>query len=251
MGLTDFHAHLAPTREAKERLLKSMERLGITQTVVVAGGLVRPEELAGQIALGGGTIVSVPNETVRRLCDEAADEGVTLFPFFFANPHEAVDEYVRTGKHFFGLKLGPAVHGIALTDSRTIRYLEVALNHQHPVYLHCLSRPGFDIEALIEIATQFPKLLFVLGHAGIGNCDFHAVSRIAPFQKIYFETSGGFSSVVKFAIEKLGMERVVFGSEYPLQDPSLELLKAHVTGMDYQALHTNACRLLGLEQAHA
>jgi len=248
MGLTDFHAHLAPTPEAKVRLLDTMNQLGITRAVVVAGGLVNPTTLSRQISNGGGNDIPVPNEAIWKLCSES--DGV-LFPFYFANPHQPPIDYETNGEKFFGLKLGPAVHGIALDDARTVAYLVQAQKFGHPVYLHCLSRPGFDIEALIAIATGFAKIEFILGHAGIGNCDFAAVDRIAPFSNIHFETSGGFSSVIKYAIQKLGIGRILFGSEYPLQDPRLELLKARVTEMTHEALHTNACRLLGLERAHA
>ncbi len=244
MALTDFHAHMAPTVEAKARLLQTMKSLGITRAVVVAGGLVKPEALSSQISNGGGNDIPAPNDAVWELCTE--EKGV-LFPFFFANPHQPPTEYAAKGEKFFGLKLGPAVHGIALDDERTVEYIIQAAKFQHPVYLHCLSRPGFDIEALVLLANTFPTVTFILGHAGIGNCDFYAVDRIQPYSNIHFETSGGFSSVIKFAINKLGSRRILFGSEYPLQDPSLELLKAKVTGMSDDSLNTNACHLLGLE----
>lgn len=237
----DFHAHLLPTREGRERLLRAMEENAISQAVVVAGGVVSPHDLSEQIALGGGSGASAANESVRELCEETRGK---LLPFYFANPHVAPNEYQVRGSLFYGLKLGPAVHGVELNDPRNHAYIAIAERFQHSVYLHCLSRPGFDTRSLLRLSSHFPKVIFVLGHAGIGNCDFYSVDQIAAEENIYFETSGGFSSVIGYALNKLGEDRVLFGSEFPLEGPEVELAKYRRLNVDMVKLSTNALRLL-------
>lgn len=237
----DFHAHLLPTAESREYLLRVMKENDIAQAVVVAGGMVSPQSLSLQIALGGGIAISAPNEAIRQLC--LAGNG-KLVPFFFANPHAAPTEYQTRGHLFYGLKLGPAVHGVELNDPRNHAYISIADGFGHAVYLHCLSRPGFDTPALLRLAKHFPKTVFILGHAGIGNCDFYSVDQIATQGNIYFETSGGFSSVIEYALKKIGEDRVLFGSEFPLEGPEVELAKYRRLKVDMTKLSLNALRLL-------
>lgn len=222
MSYFDGHAHLQPNPESKARLLAAMDAHDIHRAAVVAGGVVSPYQLARNMMSGDGCDIDVKNEELRELCSSSAGR---LLPFFFANPHRGDAPYLAAGKDFCGLKLGPAVHGVALTDPRTFSLIEVAASFQHPVYLHCLARPGFDVAALVSLAASFPKVSFILGHAGIGNCDFHAIGLIEPHRNTFFETSGGFGAVIEEACRRLGCRRVIFGTEYPLQFPSVELEK--------------------------
>ena len=241
MGLIDFHAHLEPTAVARQSLLASMDKNGISRSAVVAGGVAPVRDLSRQITLGGGGNFPVPN---RALLDACAPTEGRLKPFYFANPFAPIGEYHSLGRQFFGLKLGPAIHGVPLNDDRNRGYLEVARALGHCVYLHCLARPGFDLAALVSLLQLYPEIPIVLGHSGIGNCDFFAVDAIASYPNAYFETSGGFSSVVRYALQTLGPGRLLFGSEYPLQDPSLEIYKTKVTGLSENQLNENARRLL-------
>lgn len=241
MGLIDFHAHLAPTKEARERLLTTMKKHGIERSVVVAGGLISPQVLSRHIRYGGINGVEVPNLDILEL---SLETGGKLLPFYFANPMKPADEYRDQGINFFGLKLGPAVHGIPLMDSRNMAYIELASRFRHSIYLHCLPRNAFDIETLTNIASMYPEANFVLGHCGIGNCDFMAIDSIRDIPNIYVETSGGFSSVVKYAVDQLGIGRLLFGSEYPLQDPSIEIFKIQQLDLPSHVFVQNAIRLL-------
>jgi predicted TIM-barrel fold metal-dependent hydrolase len=75
------------------------------------------------------------------------------------------------------------------------------------------------------------------------------VDLIAPYENIMLETSGGHTHVLQFALERIGPRRVVFGSEFPLQHPSVALAKYRAVGIDpvawRQIAWENPCRLLG------
>lgn len=221
-GFIDAHAHLSDSPGSVDRLVSSMDSLGIERTVVVAGGLMSPERLSEQIALGGGSDVNAANGFVLEASQHSRGR---LLPFYFANPHVDSQHYRSVGREFVGMKLGPAVHGVPLCDIRNRRLVAIASELGHPVYLHCLARPGFGVSDLVSLACFFPQTTFILGHAGIGNCDLYAVSQVRSHENILFETSGGFSAVIAHAIAELGPDRVMFGSEYPLQSVSAELEK--------------------------
>jgi predicted TIM-barrel fold metal-dependent hydrolase len=232
MQIIDGHAHLPARQGAAETLLARMDALGIARAVVIPGGTVTPLQLAKNIALGCGSDVEIDHQFLLKACAASASR---LIPFYFANPHRDASAYEAAGERFYGLKLGPAVHGVRLDDPRTRALIEVAERFGHPVYLHCLARPGFGVAELVELARGFPRVRFILGHAGVGHCDLYGLSLIAKDENIYFETSGGFSAVVREALAVLGAERVLFGSEYPLSDPRLELEKVRDLAGDERA----------------
>jgi predicted TIM-barrel fold metal-dependent hydrolase len=117
------------------------------------------------------------------------------------------------------------------------------------VYTVCLERPGSTVTDLVKLAVAFPDTTFVLGHAGIGNIDLYAVELIAPHANVLLETSGGYTCVAQAAVRRLGADRVLFGSEAPIQHPEVELTKLRHIGLSDEDWHRitwrNACRLLG------
>lgn len=173
-------------------------------------------------------------------------------PFWFANPHRPPGAYRERAAEFRGLEVSPAVHGVALTDPRVSALVQVAADSGHPVYTVCLARPGAGVADLVTLARRFPQTDFVLGHSGIGNIDFHALALIRDRPNISLETSGGYTCVAEAAIDRLGAARVVFGSEYPLQHPAVELAKFTAIGTPpaqwRQIAWENAHRLLGEEK---
>lgn len=242
MKAVDFHAHLRPG--ARAAFLAELDALEIERAVVVPGGSLSPEALARGIADGGERDIAIDNAA---LMAQAADSEGRLIPFWFGNPHRSPRDYLECASAR-GLKLGPAVHGIPLGDGRNLAWIEAARARGHVVYLHCLGRLGFDVPDLVLLAQRYSDVRFVLGHAGVGNADFRAVTLIGPCANVAFETSGGFSAVARFAVEKLGAERVLFGSEYPLQDAAVELLKIKRLGLgaaeQARVLRENALALL-------
>jgi len=245
MELIDFHAHLAPNQEALDVLLASMDANEITQAVIVAGGVLPPSQLSLHLAKGGGKNVTVDNHEIQSLCRSTNGR---LLPFYFANPYDSVDEYRSIGTDFYGLKLAAIVHGVPLDDEHNQKFLEVARGFGHPVYLHCLPRDGFDIEAFRRLAQAFPDVSVVLGHGGVNTCDFYAVDMIADLPNVYFETSGPFLSVVKYAAKTLGSHRILFGSEHPLQSARVEIEKMRASGLSFETLNANARRIVKVPQ---
>ena len=251
MGLKyiDAHAHLRLQPGAVEKLLGIMDGLEIEKTVVVAGGTISPELLSLHFAKGGSQDVDIDNAAIQSAC--ASSRG-RLLPFYFANPLRGAQPYISAAKDFFGLKLAPIVHGVPFSDPRMHDLIAAAASLRHPIYLHCLPHDGFSVADLVQLAAAHPTASIIMGHGGVGHGDFHGISLIAPQPNIFFEISGSFSFATKIAWQKLGAERVLFGSEYPLQDHRVELEKMRcldVPESDYRKMmRDNILRLLGEER---
>ncbi len=245
----DFHVRLAPRPGAGERLLSTMDDCGLERAVVCAGGTIDLDRLARQLIEGGHIETDADNDAVLDLC--SGTDG-RLVPFFFANPHRSAGAYRDRAAEFRGLEVSPAVHGIGLNDPRFAELVSVAAEFDHPVYIVCIDRPGAGVADLVSVARAFRQVNFVLGHSGIGNIDFYALTLIRDEPNILLETSGGYTCVAEAPVSRLGAERVLFGSEYPLQHPSVELAKFQALRLPpeqwQQIAWDNAHRLLGEEK---
>lgn len=241
----DFHARLMPHPTAVERLLRMMDQIRIERAVVSAGGVIPLRQLSKQIIEGGSADAEPDNDFILSSC--ARSDG-RLVPFFFANSSRSPALYRNCGADFAGLELAPAVHGVPLTDDRIAALVNVAGAMGHAVYLHCLIRNGFAVKDLVTLAHRFPRVNFILGHCGVGHVDIYGIDLISGSRNIFLETSGGYTAVVSHALERLGAERVLFGSEYPLQHPAVELAKFRALDLGSEVwgkiAWTNACNLL-------
>lgn len=245
----DFHVRLAPRPGAAERLVSTLDECGLDRAVVCAGGTIDLDQLSRQLILGGHVETDADNDAVLAAC--AGTDG-RLVPFYFANPHRPAQAYRERAAEFRGLEVSPAVHGVGLADPRIAELVAVAAEFRHPVYAVCLDRPGAGVADLVSLARRFIEVDFVLGHCGIGNIDFHALNLIAEEPNVVLETSGGYTCVAEAALNRLGAARVVFGSEYPLQHPAVELAKFQALRIGAeqwrQVAWDNAHRLLGEEK---
>jgi predicted TIM-barrel fold metal-dependent hydrolase len=241
----DFHARLTPRAGEPAALLAAMDDAGIRRAAVSAGGLLDLDRLSAQINDGGRSAVTADNEWVRARC---AESGGRLLPFFFADPERDVAAYRDHAGEFRGLEISPAVHGFRLDDPGVRALAAIAEAARHPVYVVCLGRPGTRTADLVRLAREFPAVTFVWGHCGHTGLDVQGLTEIGPAGNVVAETSGCLTATAALAVRRLGARRVVFGTEYPLQDPRVEVAK--VAGLrlgrpDLRAVvWDNACRLL-------
>lgn len=242
----DFHVRLAPGPDAFDRLIGLMDRCQLDRAVACAGGTIDLDRLSMQLVEGGHVETDADNDAVLA---GSVRSGGRLVPFFFANPHRDPEHYRSRAAEFRGLEISPAVHGVPLTDERIATLVSIAGEFGHPVYVVCLARPGSGVVDLVSLAQRFPWVRFVLGHSGVGNIDLYGLNLVAAWDNILVETSGGYLCVLRAALDRLGEDRVLFGSEYPLQHPSVELAKfaaLNLTSECWQkVVWHNAQRLLG------
>jgi predicted TIM-barrel fold metal-dependent hydrolase len=234
----DFHARLSPG------LLGALDEAGIERAAVCAGGLVDLDRLATQIDDGGRSEARADNEGVRRACEAS---GGRLVPFFFADPLRDVEAYAGAVAHR-GLEISPAVHGFRLDHPGVDALAAVAASFGHPVYVVCLGRPGTRATDLAALARRHPAVTFVSGHCGHTGLDAAGLRVLAGVPNTCVEISGCYTAVARLAVARLGASRVLFGTEHPLQHPSVEVAKLHALGLAPAAFELvaggNAVRIL-------
>ena len=134
-----------------------------------------------------------------------------------------------------GLALHPPRQGFMLLDGVVDELLAAAAELGVPVYVHT----GTPVAALplqvTALARRFPELPFVMGHMGHSDFWIDAVPAALGADNVWVELSYKAPHTIEQAVRELGPERVLFGSDAPLNDLGLELAKLAATDLDAHA----------------
>ena len=161
---------------------------------------------------------------------------------------------VRYGLKGLGeIKTPASIHNWALpaTSSNWIRVFKKAAELKIPILAH--QRPT-DTEV---IAEKVPEAIVIMAHMGNGDEEGNwrrAILAAQRYPNIYLETASSTTDLgfIEAAVEAVGPERIVFGSDLPLLDPHVQLAKITGARISSQAkrliLGENMSRLLGLER---
>jgi predicted TIM-barrel fold metal-dependent hydrolase len=105
---------------------------------------------------------------------------------------------------------------------------------------------------LSELAMRFPGVKFIMGHMGSTDFKLEAVAAGALSPNIYLDTSWIMPNLVIRAVDTVGAERVMFGSDSPLSTLRIEMAARKATRLDDEAqamvMGGSMLRLLG--EAH-
>lgn len=244
--IIDAHTHIeglpgSPWQDPPELMIRLMDEAGIDQAIVmtycdaplhhdcydplayVADACSRfPERLLGFARLNPGK-------------DEACD---------------LLEKSIADG--FRGLKLHPFGYRIPPDHECTLKLLRKAAQLNVPTLFHCGDEEYTLPLQLERAALAVPEANIIFGHMG-GY--FHVRDAIEVAKRcpnVYLETSATpHVNLIREAIEVLGAERVIYASDGPGCDPSIERKKVEMIGMseaDRQRIFSaNILRLMGVE----
>ena len=238
----DAHCHVGKgmmNSQTPESLLEQMDRLGISQSVIV------PWDQAVAVDNESG------NDYVLSLADRYPDR---LIPFCTVNPwygRRAVDELKRAvGRGAKGLKINPVYQGYQLTDPILYPVIEAAVELNIPIYVPT----GIPVMSmplqLKHLACEFPEGVFIQGHFGATDFWIDAIPSVENCPNIYVDTSYNIVSLIEKAVKTLGAERVIFSSDSPYLSLQSELEKIDMLAVSEREkeliVSGNIQRLLGV-----
>ena len=199
-------------------------------------------------------------------CNDIAAEFVDKNPdrfigVAFVTPHypkEAISELERCFDQLDMkfLKIFPDYFGKPVDDPGYFPIFEWINDRGLAVMSHAtfdFDPPGTTIpKRFNDLSKRFPQIKWVLAHEGSNMREGSMeVARTNP--NVYIETcaSGNSLGAIKFAVDRAGADRVLFGTDSPLHDARYELGKvitANISDEDKQKiLGLNAIKLLGLD----
>lgn len=147
------------------------------------------------------------------------------------DPVGYLEQFVEAGT-ISGIKLHPLVGGYACREfyDKTKDVAALAQEHNLPIMIHTghipirtLDFPGCnEITAIEPLLEAFPKVRFILAHIGWESWK-HILKLARQHPNTWVETSWQPAKIIRRAVDKLGCERVLFGSDFPLFQQSMAL----------------------------
>jgi predicted TIM-barrel fold metal-dependent hydrolase len=161
-----------------------------------------------------------------------------LYALVWSNPRVAgyLEEAASFLDHpkFLGMKMHPLLDGFHPNDPSVHPLVELLLERDLPVLIHC-GHPIFTLPwSIEELAVSFPDAKIVLGHMGHGNVVYinGAIEVALRNPNVYLETSGmPMHTKIREAYERVGETRVLFGTDVPFHHPVVEIKKVELSGL--------------------
>jgi uncharacterized protein len=191
------------------------------------------------------------------------DELLKRFPTRFlgyitVNPHPpgaALKELARW-EHFHQpplIKLHPALHHYPVTGEHYRPIWDYAHQTDAVVLVHTWdSDPNCGPLMFPDIARAFPNARILLGHSGVTWRGYHqAMEAAKQAPNLFLDLSGSqhHRLILEHAVERVGAERILFGSDLPYLEASMTLawvLAARIPdAAKEQILRSNFLRLIG------
>ena len=93
--------------------------------------------------------------------------------------------------------------------------------------------------AVSELIVEFPLVRVILGHMGHGIVIYinGAIDVAERNANVYLETSGmPMHTKIKEAVDRVGPDRVLFGSDIPFHHPKVEIDRVKLAGLSPEQL---------------
>jgi hypothetical protein len=175
---------------------------------------------------------------------------IRLHPWYREQSLELLDRAVNESG-FKGLKLHPVSSLAHPSGEDTIALIRRAGALGIPTLFHCGDEPMTTPLSIEPAAAACPDSVIILGHMGGYFHVDEAIEVAERHPNIVLETSATpYPAKIREAVERIGAERVIFGSDGPVSSPVLERDKVMIAGLTPEAtdlvLGHNAAKLLGV-----
>jgi predicted TIM-barrel fold metal-dependent hydrolase len=258
--VVDFHTHIYPEKIAAKAVASigefynvSMSMDGTVDTLLERGrrGGIGHFVVFSAAAIPGQ--VQAINNYIASVCGEHPEfTGYGTLHRDMENPQEEIERLIKLGLK--GIKFHPDMQRFNIDDDRMMEIYAV-LEGRLPVIFHSgdyrysYSHPS----RLANVLDNFPKLCVIAAHFG-GWSVFDIAYDYFYKRRCYFDVSSSLAFIgSRRAVELIrsyGTERFLFGSDYPMWDPSVcldEFKSLDLTDMEReQILWKNAHTILGL-----
>lgn len=238
--IIDSHTHVDQYGwyDPPETIIQLMDEALIDQSIIMTYGDAPDRE--GLLEYIAEAVQKYPDRLIgyARMNPNKGDKALRLF-------EKAMQEY-----GFKGLKLHPVGNWAHPASPQTIELIRLAAQYQAPVLFHC-GDEEFSLPLQVALAAKAcPEATIILGHCG-GYFHVKDAIRVAErYPNIVLETSAmPYPKMIREAVNRVGAARVLYASDGPGCDPSIEVHKvklARLTPDEEEALfHTNIQKILG------
>jgi uncharacterized protein len=223
--IIDAHAHLSPTPfGSAENYMEVLKQSGIQQGVVCPGGMLDVRKMNDFVSGQKKPDTTPKNDYV----SQSVQAHPGLHPVACVDPCDSqsiakLEAYLSQG--FRGLMVSPLVHKFAFSDGTMAELAALCGDRGVPIISHNGWRPGANTLDYVRLAKAFPRTNFILEHMGAHPADAEATDATASLDNLFLETSLGAHLHIVETVKKAGANKLIFGSEYPLSHPAVEMKK--------------------------
>lgn len=158
---------------------------------------------------------------------------VTINPWSTNSEQELREAFEK--KEIYGLKLHPVKHAFAFDNHNLLDPLfKICEEYNKPV----LSFGGANVYSspnmFAEMAVQFPNVNFLMAHGGQMYETVSAINVAKKYKNIFIESSLMFSLRLSNLLKNDLENQIIFGSDYPTGDFSLEKKKIELLVEDQE-----------------
>lgn len=172
-------------------------------------------------------------------------------PRFVEQTEEAVDVAVKK-YGFKGIKFHPTSYAMHPFTEPTLKILRKAVEYDIPVLFHCSDECLTLPLQIAEAAEACPDAKIILAHMGGFYHREDAINTARKYKNVYVDMCEmPFASSIKHAVEVIGSEKVLFGTDLPTDNPIFEIEKVKMAGLSKEdeenIFFRNAAKLLKID----
>jgi predicted TIM-barrel fold metal-dependent hydrolase len=237
--IIDSHTHVDRVGwyDPPETIIRLMDEAGIDKSIIMTYRDAPDSE--GALEYIAEAVQKYPDRLIgyARINPRRGEKAQRLF-------EKAIKEY-----GFKGLKLHPVGNLCHPGGQETLDIIYLAARYRAPVLFHCGDEELTLPLQIAQAAAACPEATIILGHCGGYFHTKDAIQVAERFPNIVLETSAmPYPQVIKEAVKRVGASRVLYASDGPGCDPTIEVHKVKLAGLtaEEQAalFYTNIKRIL-------
>lgn len=232
----DSHCHIYPTKIAKP----AVESTGRFYDMTALGdgtvdSLLKIGETAGIDRFVVQSVATTPHQV--QSINKFISEEVSAFPdklIGLGTMHPESDDLKGDLEHLkelglHGVKLHADIQKFRIDDPRCFKIYELCEKENMPILMHTGDH-RFDYsnpDRLLPVLNTFKNLTVIGAHLGGWSVWDEAVEKLSGYKNFYVDSS---SSLYELPVERAteiirtyGVEKVLFGSDFPVFSPDIEL----------------------------
>lgn len=154
---------------------------------------------------------------------------LVLNPNYLEESKREVNKYIDNEK-IVGIKLHPAYSRVSLDDERT---KDIIGHFSGTRLIYLIHTWGVSMAVqLARLAREFPEVRFIMGHTG-GDTWYDCLDIVKPYPNIYVEPCSSYADrdKVRVSIDTVGIERVLFGTDFTLINPAFVIGMVECSGL--------------------
>ena len=216
MKIVDIHAHLGNwmypiSPVSPEKFISYMDLYRIEHSIISSSSAILYDFIEGNQEL---------LNTIKKHS--------RLWGYIVVNPHYLDESFRELDKYkdetkFVGVKFHPESNAYNMNAMNSIKLLKYISDAELPILVHTFGKE--QVNNIGKAAAICPRLKIIMGHMG-GDTWQDGINIASQYNNLYLEPCCSFPDTdkISMAVNTIGAERVLFGSDSELLNPGLLLV---------------------------